>query len=345
MSNSLGFPFASSSTLPLPPSVPDHLQAKPQYQEPTSAFSMDGKGFNAGDVSAPFDLPLLPFNNDTIAFPAYQLGPASSSSLPLGQGIDPIALNSSLSSPLSISQEHSPWSELLASPMFSLPNSEPTTTRLPELPLPPFNPSFDASGSLFPPLDTSFYVPTDPSTSTSTSTTFRPLPPLPTRPGVAPVQRPSPTSSTSSLPSNSQDSIKRSEPTGFRTTIPLLGPEAPIQTRKDPVLPSSTTRKRKTAAAEKALAKRGRLSASPPVDTPAPSAVPTDLVTGVEGEEELPADIVAAIERKRLQNTMSARKSRARKQKKMQELEDENKALMDENNLLKAQLAAILGTQ
>jgi len=42
---------------------------------------------------------------------------------------------------------------------------------------------------------------------------------------------------------------------------------------------------------------------------------------------------------------MSARKSRARKQKKMQELEDENKALMDENTLLKAQLAAILGTQ
>lgn len=226
--------------------------------------------------------------------------------------------------------------------MFSLPNSEPSTGRLSELPLPSLNSSFDSNQALFPPLDQSTYL--LPQVPSSTTTTFRPLPPLPVRPSPAPMQGPSPSSSTSSLPPQSQDSGKRSEPTGFRTTIPLLGPEAPIQTRKNPVLPSSTTRKRKTAAAEKALAKRGRLSTSPPIDTPVPSAS-TDIATGVEGEEELPADIVAAMERKRLQNTMSARKSRARKQKKMQELEDENKALMDENNLLKAQLAAILGTQ
>ena len=296
--------------------------------------------FSSGDTSTPFDLPLFPYT-DIIAFAS--LHPDPSTSLALGTGIDPVALDSSLTSPLSLSlsQEHSPWEELLASPMFSLPNSEPATGRLPDLPLPPFNPSFDMTGSLFPPLDNSSYLPQPP----STSSTYRPLPPLPVRPDIAPVQGPSPTSSTSSVPSNSQDSLKKVEPTGFRTTIPLLGPEAPIQTRKDPVLPSSTTRKRKTAAAEKALAKRGRLSASPPIETPAPS-VSADISTGAEnGEEELPADIVAAIERKRLQNTMSARKSRARKQKKMQELEDENKALMDENTLLKAQLAAILGTQ
>lgn len=40
---------------------------------------------------------------------------------------------------------------------------------------------------------------------------------------------------------------------------------------------------------------------------------------------------------------MSARKSRARKQAKMQELEEENRLLAEENAKLKAQLEALLG--
>lgn len=61
--------------------------------------------------------------------------------------------------------------------------------------------------------------------------------------------------------------------------------------------------------------------------------------------EELPADIVAQVERKRLQNTMSARKSRARKQMRMQELEEENRGLMEENQRLKAQLELFLNSK
>jgi cell division protein FtsB len=53
----------------------------------------------------------------------------------------------------------------------------------------------------------------------------------------------------------------------------------------------------------------------------------------------LPADIVAAVERKRLQNTLSARKSRARKHARLQELETENEALRARIAELEARLA------
>ncbi|KAK4693684.1 hypothetical protein P7C70_g8880, partial [Phenoliferia sp. Uapishka_3] len=83
------------------------------------------------------------------------------------------------------------------------------------------------------------------------------------------------------------------------------------------LLPSSTSRKRKTSAVELELAKR--------------QCFPTE--TG-EQNVDIPEDLQAAIEWKRLLNTVSARKSRMRKQKRLQELEDENAQLKAQNEQL-----------
>ncbi|GAA5884398.1 hypothetical protein JCM16303_003671 [Sporobolomyces ruberrimus] len=349
-SSSLGFLFDSIS----------HLEHNNIKHIP-STFATNVKGFDAGDISMPFDLS-LPF--DTIAYPVLESGipvyPSSSSSdkpsstVPLGSGIvDPVAFDQTLDSPLAFSsQGASPWSDLLASPMFSLPNSGSVS----ETPLPPLDPSSSSSSNtfdfatsssssslpLFGPLPTPSALPYD-----SSSTTLRPLPPLPLhRPSFdSSTSRqvsasPSPTQSTSSLvlptppPLQSAPTPARPEPTGFRTTQPLLGPDAPIQTR-NPLLSSSTSRKRKTAGAEKALAKKRLLEQQ---------SEASSMDVEPLNPEELPADIVAQVERKRLQNTMSARKSRARKQMRMQELEEENKGLMEENQRLKAQLELFLGS-
>lgn len=122
-------------------------------------------------------------------------------------------------------------------------------------------------------------------------------------------------------------------PTGFRQ-VELLPLDAPIQSRSS-VLPSATSRKRKTAGAERALAKRGRTE-TPAAEEAASHGSPA-LGDGDAGD--LPADIVAAVERKRLQNTLSARKSRARKQARLQELETENDALRARIAELEARLA------
>lgn len=54
---------------------------------------------------------------------------------------------------------------------------------------------------------------------------------------------------------------------------------------------------------------------------------------------DVPSDLVAAVERKRLQNTLSARKSRQRKAAKLDELEARNKVLDEENAQLRRKLA------
>lgn len=373
---SLGFLLDSflTSDSPAAPAAPPRV--KPQLP---STFSMDGKGFDAGDIHLPFDLSLPLF--DTIAYPVLPVAP-SAATTSLGPGVDPHVLDSSLDSPLAFSQDASPWSELLASPMFSLATtSEPTSAKLAnDLPLPPNSPSSlpdtaisssfaDALAALpmFPPLSsvsTSFATLAPP--APVSETILRPLPPAPVRPTATPVQptslsnpsrRSSSSSSSTSLPTSNNGAPpatsvlastatlpSKPEPNGFRTTTPLLDLSAPIQSR-NPVLPSVTSRKRKTAAAEKALAKRARQAHEPSPEVVAADAVPesTPANTTVVGEGEvgdLPADIVAAIERKRLQNTLSARKSRMRKQARMQELEAENRALMEENETLRTQLAA-----
>lgn len=346
-SSSLGFFFD-----PLVVSVCDDNNYNKQIQDNqlkslsslSSTFATNGKGFDARDINMPFDLSLPLF--DTIAYPVvhpHQSIPPyekSSSTAPLGSGIDPVALDSTLDSPLALSQDASPWSDLLASPMFSLPESGTVSeTPLPPLDSPNVAPSLsEPTGSLFPPLPTPSALPYD-----SMATTLRPLPPVPVRLDFALPTPPPPTSAETPSPTDIKPRRKQSrpEPSGFRTSIPLLDLDAPIQTR-NPVLASSTSRKRITAGAEKALAKkRARQEASP---TPA-VAEPLACVESQGEVAELPADIMAQVERKRLQNTMSARKSRMRKQAKMQELEQENRLLMEENAKLKAQLETFLGLQ
>ncbi|KAL8283101.1 hypothetical protein RQP46_005879 [Phenoliferia psychrophenolica] len=58
---------------------------------------------------------------------------------------------------------------------------------------------------------------------------------------------------------------------------------------------------------------------------------------------EIPDDLVAAVEKKRLLNTICARKSRQRKQERLGELEVENKGLVEENEGLKLRLAELEG--
>ncbi|KAL8286851.1 hypothetical protein RQP46_003857 [Phenoliferia psychrophenolica] len=115
--------------------------------------------------------------------------------------------------------------------------------------------------------------------------------------------------------------------TGFRGASTKLVPlDAPIQGRHYHI-PSATSKKRKTTAVERALLKRQC------GDTP----VPADLAAtpASEDEEEIPDDLLAAAERKRLCNTLAARKSRARKQGRLAQLEGENQTLVAENEKLK----------
>ena len=153
-----------------------------------------------------------------------------------------------------------------------------------------------------------------------------PSPALPTtslRPNPPPRIRSTP----SLLPSPPTPSVRAPRPTGFRGADTSLTPlDAPIQSRTY-VLPSVTSRKRKTVPIERALAKRKRAA------TPAEDAE--------EDDEEIPADLKAAVERKRLQNTVAARRSRLRKQARLGELEEANKELVEENEGLKSRVAEL----
>ncbi|GAA5902941.1 hypothetical protein JCM6882_009167, partial [Rhodosporidiobolus microsporus] len=308
--------------------------------QPSTAFAAPTKAFDAGDILLPFDLEPSSSSlsaQDLLAFPVFDPAPISQPP-PLSLSTDPLSLDAALESPLglngSASSTTSPLSEFLASPMFSLPGSALPSTTFSELPLP--SPPADATPAttalpFFPPLPS-----TDLSSfaySAPASTFLRPSPPLPTPP--LPVPSPSP-----ALPSTAKGKKRPTKPTGFApTATPLLALDAPIQSRSS-VLPSATSRKRKTAAAEKALAKRRKSDGSED-GTPAPA--PELGAAAVEGDEDLPADIVAAVERKRLQNTLSARKSRARKQARLQELESENEALKARVEELERILAAAAG--
>ncbi|GAA5865980.1 hypothetical protein JCM3774_005547 [Rhodotorula dairenensis] len=260
----------------------------------------------------------------------------------------------------------SPLSDFLASPMFSVSGYEsamPSAT-MSELPFPsPLDdsalfarggPAADPGSDLawFPPHPSSASLlfdsivaaaPVPPPPSEHTPTVLRELPPAaphptpslaslgstfsPHMPPAAPLPAaPSRRASSSTVASASSamaapPAPPKRAPTGFRQGE-LLPLDAPIQSRSS-ILPSATSRKRKTAGAERAMAKRGRTE-TPAIEDPAPHGSPA---VGDGDAEDLPADIVAAVERKRLQNTLSARKSRARKQARLQELETENDAL------------------
>lgn len=283
---------------------------------------------------------------------------------------DAAALDALLDSPLGLAassssapSDTSPLSEFLASPMFSLASGAgagdstvPPSATMSDLTLPtpsPYEhayaysaaaysappPPADGSGlAWFPPLPAAAAGPSSSSSSSSVlfggapptpaSTILRPLPPPPSLapaplsafaappPAAAPIAR----------------GTKRAAPTGFRPGAPPLLPlDAPIQSRHS-VMPSATSKRTKTSAAEKALLKRAQSSSSSSSSAaPAPAGAHEPQAAAAAAAEEeqgaLPADIVAAVERKRLQNTLSARKSRARKQARVQELEGENELL------------------
>lgn len=137
----------------------------------------------------------------------------------------------------------------------------------------------------------------------------------------------------------------RSAPSGFRnTSTPRIALDAPVQVRSS-LLPSATSRKRFNAAGERKLAAKRRnvqharsaeSSASPSGGDSAPTA-------GVEDRDEVQREALTATERKRLQNTLSARRCRARKQAKVQELEVENAALRERVEELEAMLRLVGG--
>ncbi|BGP31327.1 hypothetical protein JCM10296v2_003091 [Rhodotorula toruloides] len=345
---STGNAFVSASALGLDALAPvasvhsNEEHVKPQL---SSSFAQASKPFDAGDMSLPFDLDFTQFSGFDVvtAFPVLDVSPhlvgPSIKSSDAPSVVDPLVFDSSLDSPLglsgSLSTETSPLSDLLASPLFSVgPDSAVPSATISELPLPHVThgtplfgstssatlptPSLAASSAnlaWFPPL------PSGLSSAVPSPTILRPLPAAPSAPHPSPSMTPwTPALSyrdSDSAPSSSTSSKPKRAPTGFRQcSAPLLPLDAPIQPRNS-VIPSSTSRKRKTAAAEKALAKRGRTGES----------VAPELTAPMGEGEELPEDIVAAVERKRLQNTLSARKSRARKQARLQELEQENEAL------------------
>ncbi|KAK4703892.1 hypothetical protein P7C70_g2323, partial [Phenoliferia sp. Uapishka_3] len=118
--------------------------------------------------------------------------------------------------------------------------------------------------------------------------------------------------------------------TGFRgSSTKLVSLDAPIQSRQYHV-PSATSKKRKTTAVERALLKRQGVD-TPIAETPAQAATPF----GGEDDEEIPDDLLAQAEKKRLSNTLAARKSRARKQGRLAQLEEDNQRLLEETKVLK----------
>ena len=158
----------------------------------------------------------------------------------------------------------------------------------------------------------SLFAPT-PSPPPLISTYSQPLPPTP-------ADRPQ-------LPRHGA-SFPPDKPTGFRNTVPLVSLDAPVQPRSY-LLPSATSRKRVSVPIQRELAKRQKKEAS------ATPSTPLDTVIEAGGDVELPSDLVAAVERKRAQNTVSARRSRMRKAEKLGELEELNGALKKENEELK----------
>ncbi|GAA5855580.1 hypothetical protein JCM9279_002987 [Rhodotorula babjevae] len=323
--------------------------------------------------AAPSSLDLLAFPVfDHLVGAQAALPPSSSSapyhpSAPAPAHADPATLDALLESPLGLAastapSDTSPLSEFLASPMFSLASgggdsTVPPSATMSELPLPtpsPYEhayaysaaysaaPAADGSAlAWFPPLPASAAGPSSSSSvlfggapPTPASTILRPLPPPPSLAPAPPSAFAAPPAPTATATAAKSTATKRPAPTGFRPGAPPLLPlDAPIQSRHS-VMPSATSKRRKTSAAEKALLKRAREGHSVSPDGGAPAAVagdehaPPQPDAGARAEaDDLPPDIVAAVERKRLQNTLSARKSRARKQARVQELEGENELL------------------
>lgn len=82
------------------------------------------------------------------------------------------------------------------------------------------------------------------------------------------------------------------------------------------MIPSSTSRRQISVPVQRAVTKRKK------------KAKETETaITPLEEVIDISPEIVSAVEKKRLQNTLSARKSRLRKQGEMESLKEENERL------------------
>jgi hypothetical protein len=226
-----------------------------------------------------------------------------------------------LESPLHLVSPVSDFSEYLTTPLFD------SSTPMFDASVPMFDGpgvGMDAFFPLFtPPFVPLLDLPSPLPLSLPTATLFQLDPPPISHPVPLPIPAPR---------------TRKSPPTGFRgSSTALLPLDAPVQSRTY-VTPSTTSRKRKTVPVERALAKRQR--DAPPTPSTASSS---SFASPVMEEDELPADLVSAVERKRLQNTVSARRSRARKQEKLGELEGENKVLKRRVEELEARIRELEG--
>ncbi|KDE05709.1 hypothetical protein MVLG_03943 [Microbotryum lychnidis-dioicae p1A1 Lamole] len=173
------------------------------------------------------------------------------------------------------------------------------------------------------PFDLSF-----PSTFAAPSTTSSTLTPTSSYETIAP------TPSTSTNVPQPTTRTRRTKATGFRGVhTKLTALDAPIQQRTY-VVPSVTARKRKTMAVERELAKRLIVEIKPLKKEVEVRCEVVSSTLKEETESTIPEDLVEAVEKKRLQNTLSARKSRQRKQERLAELEERNVELEVENKRL-----------
>lgn len=296
-----------------PPTPPRRELVK---EHPFDGGLFDGSffGLSGSASSAVFNPTLESF---ALAFGSDLASPLLGASSSAPSSTNPFAFDQLLESPLGLND--SPSSSLMASPLFAA-SSAPASGSLTPL---PFDDEEFSFSSLFPAADHSALAthlqsnPPPPPHDRSFDVSFL----LDSFTSASPAPSagvPSCSRSTSAAPSASGPSKRK--PTGFKPEIPLLSADAPVQDRAY-VLPSSTSRKRQPAVLAKELAKRQRKG--------------EDVSALQSADGELSQDLLDVIEKKRLQNTLAARKSRARKQGRLEELEKENDELRAESEGLR----------
>ncbi|KAL8281325.1 hypothetical protein RQP46_006359 [Phenoliferia psychrophenolica] len=221
------------------------------------------------------------------------------------------AFDAQLQSPLGldVDGDDTPFSEYLVSPMFQ--DDDFLSTGDFSFPLFPQAPASAVPAPLAT-VQSPLLLPA-PAPTPSSSASFLPTPDTP--------YLSSPSFSITPSPHLQQSSSKATS--APRAAAPLVDLSAPVAPRTY-LLPSSTSRKRKTTLVERELAKR--------------QCVPTE--TG-EQDVDIPEDLVAAVAKHREMNTLSARRSRARKKQEAEERDAVNARLVSENEALKGRVAEL----
>ncbi|KAM0754063.1 hypothetical protein T439DRAFT_322949 [Meredithblackwellia eburnea MCA 4105] len=302
--NSLGLPFFDSSSS-------SSLLSTTQHSSLSTDFDLNVQPFGVLSSSSTSSLPVLASSTSSSSSSSssnFSPEVATTFSAPSTQSIgSPLGLFDGSNGSCSTDA----LSQFLVSPMFS-----DVDGSLP-LEFPPLFPDADLAATI----------------AQLTASTTAPIPPIPLSmtsnssspvvPSTAPVSK---TVQATSKPSSSTRTPKPKQPLSRIGSTPTVLPlDAPIQPREY-LLPSATSRKRKTTAAEREIAKR--LAAVAGEESSSSSSSDTPVAV------DIPQDLVDAVEKKRLQNTLAARKSRAKKQEKMGELEEKNKVLVAEKEAL-----------